>query len=96
MIENNESGDEYIIGTVILAQDIKLARQRRRIAQLEAAILQLRESAVHDRILANDTRSNNRLTDSGPAPCDRERADSHPASPPRCHPSVTQPLTFES
>ena len=29
-------------------------------------------------------------------PCDRERADSHPASPLRCHPSVTRPLTFES
>ena len=47
MIENDEvNEDEYIIGTVILAQDIKLARQRRRIAHLEAAILQLRESAV--------------------------------------------------
>ena len=46
MIENNESGDEYIIGTVILAQEIKLARQRRRIAQLEAANFQLRERAV--------------------------------------------------
>ena len=56
MIENNESGDEYIIGTVILAQDIKLARQRRRIAQLEAAILQLRENAVlaYDRMIADD------------------------------------------
>ena len=47
MIENDEvNEDEYIIGTVILAQDIKLARQRRRIAQLEAANFQLRESAV--------------------------------------------------
>ena len=56
MIENNESGDEYIIGTVILAQDKKLARQRRRIAQLEAAILQLRENAVlaYDRMIADD------------------------------------------
>ena len=56
MIENNESGDEYIIGTVILAQEIKLARQRRRIAQLEAAILQLRENAVlaYDRMIADD------------------------------------------
>ena len=59
MIENNESGDGYIIGTVILAQEIKLARQRRRIAQLEAcaAILQLCESAVlaYNRMLADDT-----------------------------------------
>ena len=56
MIENNESGDECIIGTVILAQEIKLARQRRRIAQLEAAILQLRENAVlaYDRMIADD------------------------------------------
>ena len=60
MIENDEfNEDEYIISTVILAQEIKLARQRRRIAQLEAcaAILQLCESAVlaYNRMLAGDT-----------------------------------------
>ena len=55
LVKFNE--DEYIIGTVILAQDVKLARQRHRIAQLEAAILQLRESAVlaYDCMLADDT-----------------------------------------
>ena len=46
-----------MVGTVILAQEIKLARQRRRIAKLESALLQLRESAVlaYERMLADDT-----------------------------------------
>ena len=42
------------------------------------------------------TRSGPAPGDRGPAPGDRKRADSHPPSPPRCHPSVTRPLTFES
>ena len=96
MIENNESGDEYIIATVILAQEIKLARQRRRIAQLEAAILQLRENAVlaYDRMIANDLKPRRLRLTRAPRNC--ERADSHPPPSLRRHPSVTRPLTFES
>ena len=58
MIENDEfNEDEYIIGTVILAQEIKLAKQRRRTLQIETAKLQMRESAVlaYERLLAEDT-----------------------------------------
>ena len=48
MIDNQEADeDEYMVATVLLAQEIKLARQRRRIAQLEAALLQLKNDAVH-------------------------------------------------
>ena len=48
MIDNQEADeDEYMVATVMLAQEIKLARQRRRIAQLEAALLQLKNDAVH-------------------------------------------------
>ena len=47
MIENNEADqDEYMVATVILSQEIKVQRQRRRIAKLESALLQLRESTV--------------------------------------------------
>ena len=58
MIENNEAdNDEYMVATVLLSQEIKLARQRRRIAQLESAILQLKENTVlaYERMLAQDT-----------------------------------------
>jgi hypothetical protein len=58
MIENNEGDqDEYMVATVILSQEIKVARQRRRIAKLESALLQLRESTVlaYERMLAEDT-----------------------------------------
>ena len=100
MIENNESGDEYIIGTVILAQEIKLARQRRRIAQLEAAILQLRENAVLASVRPHDCgRPVNKLTfKPRPAPRGLRTALCPPtrAPPLRRHPSVTRPLTFES
>ena len=48
MMDNQEADeDEYMVATVMLAQEIKLARQRRRIAQLEAALLQLKNDAVH-------------------------------------------------
>ena len=48
MMDNQEADeDEYMVATVLLAQEIKLARQRRRIAQLEAALLQLKNDAVH-------------------------------------------------
>ena len=58
MIENNEGDqDEYMVATVILSQEIKVARQRRRIAKLESALLQLRESTVlaYERMIAEDT-----------------------------------------
>ena len=58
MIENNEMDqDEYMVACVILSQEIKVARQRRRIAKLESALLQLRESTVlaYERMLAEDT-----------------------------------------
>ena len=58
MIENNEADqDEYMVATVILSQEIKVARQRRRIAKLESALLQLRESTVlaYERMIAEDT-----------------------------------------
>ena len=43
--------------TVILSQEIKVARQRRRIKKLESALLQLKESTVlaYERKLAEDT-----------------------------------------
>ena len=51
------AGEEYMIATVLLAQEIKVMRQRRRIAQLETAITKLRESAVltYEQMLAQDT-----------------------------------------
>ena len=58
MIENEEAdNDEYMIATVLLSQEIKLARQRRRIAQLETAITKLRENVVlaYEQMLAQDT-----------------------------------------
>ena len=62
MIENNEADqDEYMVATVILSQEIKVQRQRRRIAkletQVESALLQLRESTVlaYERMIAEDT-----------------------------------------
>ena len=58
MIENEEADEEeYMIATVLLSQEIKVARQRRRIAQLETAITKLRESAVltYEQMLAQDT-----------------------------------------
>ena len=58
MIENNEGDqDEYMVACVILSQEIKVQRQRRRIAKLESALLQLRESTVlaYERMLAEDT-----------------------------------------
>ena len=58
MIENNEADqDEYMVATVILSQEIKVQRQRRRIAKLESALLQLRESTVlaYERMIAEDT-----------------------------------------
>ena len=57
MIENEEADEEeYMIATVLLAQEIKVMRQRRRIAQLETAITKLRESAVltYEQMLAQD------------------------------------------
>ena len=57
MIDNQEADeDEYMIATVLLAQEIKVMRQRRRIAQLETAITKLRESAVltYEQMLAQD------------------------------------------
>ena len=48
MMDNQEADeDEYMVATVLLAQEIKLARQRSRIAQLEAALLQLKNDAVY-------------------------------------------------
>ena len=48
MMDNQEADeDEYMVATVMLAQEIKLARQRSRIAQLEAALLQLKNDAVY-------------------------------------------------
>ena len=56
---NNEEADndEYMIATVLLSQEIKLARQRRRMKKLESALLQLKESTVlaYERMLAEDT-----------------------------------------
>ena len=57
MIEKDEADEEeYMIATVLLAQEIKVVRQRRRIAQLEATITKLRESAVlaYEQMLAQD------------------------------------------
>ena len=58
MIEKDEADeDEYMIATVLLAQEIKVVRQRRRIAQLETAITKLRENVVlaYEQMLAQDT-----------------------------------------
>ena len=58
MIENNEGDQhEYMVATVILSQEIKVQRQHRRIAKLESALLQLRESTVlaYERMIAEDT-----------------------------------------
>ena len=46
-----------MVATVILLQEIKVQRQRRRIAKLESALLQLRESTVlaYERMIAEDT-----------------------------------------
>ena len=58
MIENEEADEEeYMIATVLLAQEIKVMRQRRRIAQLETAITKLRENVVlaYEQMLAQDT-----------------------------------------
>ena len=57
LLDRGESaGAEHMIGTVLLCQEIKITRQRRRIAQLEAAITGLRENAVlaYERMIAED------------------------------------------
>ena len=55
--QDSSRGRCHDSNAVILAQEIKLAKQRRRVAKLESALLQLRENAVlaYERILAEDT-----------------------------------------